>query len=117
MTADRPTPSTSAHTWQAVLGSAAELPAEGDSAVFTNDERTIAIFNVDGEFFAIDDTCTHRPASLSEDGAVDDGLLICGWHGSTFDLATGENVGPPACDGLRTYELEIRDQIVARERA
>lgn len=105
-----------ARRWRAVLGPAAELPAAGQSCVFEADGRRIAVFNVGGEFHAIDDTCTHRPASLSEDGALDDGVLVCGWHGSMFDLATGKNVGPPACDALRTYDLEVDDSIVACER-
>ena len=98
------------------VGSAASLPPEGQSRVFEAPDRKIAVFNVAGRLFAIDGTCTHRPASLSEDGELDDGVLVCGWHGSMFDLATGENVGPPACDGLRTYDLEIADSVVARQR-
>ncbi|OBI40505.1 hypothetical protein A5706_09205 [Mycobacterium sp. E796] len=98
------------------MGPVTQLPADGQSCVFETDDRRIAIFNVDGQFHAIDDTCTHRPASLSEDGELDDGVLVCGWHGSMFDLATGKNVGPPACDALRTYDLEISETIVAVER-
>jgi nitrite reductase/ring-hydroxylating ferredoxin subunit len=107
---------TDASRWRAVLGPTAKLPPDGQSCVFEVDGRRIAVFNVGGEFHAIDDTCTHRPASLSEDGELDDGVLVCGWHGSMFDLATGKNVGPPACDSLRTYDLEINTSVLALER-
>jgi nitrite reductase/ring-hydroxylating ferredoxin subunit len=116
MTPDPETVEPQTADWRAVLGPAGALPVQGQSRVFEAGGRTIAIFNVDGLAYAIDDTCTHRPASLSEDGELDDGVLICGWHGSMFDLATGKNIGPPACDTLRTYELEITDVILARER-
>jgi 3-phenylpropionate/trans-cinnamate dioxygenase ferredoxin subunit len=116
VTAHRTDPDTGANRWSAQLGPAEDLPAEGQSRVFETHGRRIAIFNVEGDLYAIDDTCTHRPASLSEDGDLDDGVLVCGWHGSMFDLATGKNVGPPACDPLRTYDLEITDSVVARER-
>lgn len=103
--------------WRATLGLAGQLPPDGQSCVFEVNDRRIAIFNVEGQFHAIDDTCSHRPASLSEDGELDDGVLVCGWHGSMFDLATGKNVGPPACDSLRTYDLEISESILAVERS
>lgn len=116
MIADASDAAPTARRWWADLGPAEKLPTEGQCCVFEAGGRRIAIFNVEGDLHAIDDTCTHRPASLSEDGELDDGVLICGWHGSMFDLATGKNVGPPACDSLRTYDLEITNSVVARER-
>ena len=99
--------------WRGGIGAQLAASRLTDSpASSKSTDRRIAVFNVAGQFHAIDDTCTHRPASLSEDGELDDGVLVCGWHGSMFDLATGKNVGPPACDSLRTYDLEISESIV-----
>jgi 3-phenylpropionate/trans-cinnamate dioxygenase ferredoxin subunit len=102
--------------WQAELCTPSELPALGEAARFEVSDRTIAVFNVDGIYYAVDDTCTHRPASLSLDGSLDGTTVVCGWHHSMFDLATGANVGPPACDDLRSYNLEVSDVVLATER-
>ncbi len=50
--------------------------------------RWFALFNVDGEFFAIDDTCPHQGASLGE-GLLHEGRVICPWHSWVFDVRTG----------------------------
>jgi len=55
----------------------------------------IALFNVDSQFFALDNTCTHRGGPLA-DGEVSGHEVTCPWHGATFDVRTGEVVGPPA---------------------
>ena len=71
--------------------------------------KQIALFNVDSQFFALDNTCTHRGGPLA-DGEVSGHEVTCPWHGATFDVRTGEVVGPPAqqavvirrsCDGNR----------------
>ncbi len=68
--------------------------------------RAIALFNVDGTFYAIDDTCTHRGASLVE-GECDGTEIICPWHGARFDLATGAAKCPPASQGVKTYPVHV----------
>ena len=49
----------------------------------------VAVFNADGELFAIDDTCTHQDASLSE-GWLEDCMIECPLHAASFDLRTGK---------------------------
>ncbi len=71
----------------------------------------VAVFNVDGEFLAIDDTCTHQDASLA-DGFLDGGVVECPLHASCFDLRTGAPTGPPAKIGVRTHPIEIHDGVV-----
>ena len=68
----------------------------------------LAVFNAGGELFAIDDTCTHQDASLS-DGWLEGCLIDCPLHASSFDLRSGNPTGPPPNDrsapippGLRT---------------
>ncbi|HWC78331.1 MAG TPA: bifunctional 3-phenylpropionate/cinnamic acid dioxygenase ferredoxin subunit [Pseudonocardiaceae bacterium] len=66
----------------------------------------IAVFNADGSYYAIDDTCTHQDASLA-DGWVDDCRVECPLHASNFDLRTGLPDGPPAKRPVRTYPVTV----------
>jgi 3-phenylpropionate/trans-cinnamate dioxygenase ferredoxin component len=86
-----------------------DLPA-GD-AVRIMADVPIAVFNADGEFFAIDDTCTHQDASLA-DGWLEDCTVECPLHASRFDLRTGKPTAPPAKNPVRTYPVEVRDGVI-----
>jgi 3-phenylpropionate/trans-cinnamate dioxygenase ferredoxin component len=77
-------------------------------AVRVEAEVPIAVFNVEGAFYAIDDTCTHQDASLA-DGWLEGGTVECPLHASCFDLRTGEPTGPPAKKPVRTHEVVVRD--------
>jgi 3-phenylpropionate/trans-cinnamate dioxygenase ferredoxin subunit len=68
----------------------------------------IAVFNADGDFYAVDDTCTHQDASLA-DGWLEGCLIECPLHASAFDLRTGEATCPPAKTALRTHRVSIED--------
>jgi nitrite reductase/ring-hydroxylating ferredoxin subunit len=73
--------------------------------------KSIALFNVEGQFFALDNTCTHRGGPLAE-GEISGHEVTCPWHGARFDVRTGEVVGPPAYqavarDGVRVTESDI----------
>lgn len=68
--------------------------------------KRLAIVNVGGEFFAIDDTCTHEEASLSEGDLYDD-IVECPLHGAAFNVRTGEVEAFPAVVPLQTYELRV----------
>jgi len=57
--------------------------------------KRIALFNVDGTFFALDSTCTHKGGPLTE-GEISGHKVTCPWHGARFDVRTGEVVGPSA---------------------
>lgn len=70
--------------------------------------QTIALFNVNGEFYAIDDACPHRGASLAESIAKN-GKVFCSWHLFDFDLRTGECGATPDFP-VRTYELKIEGE-------
>jgi 3-phenylpropionate/trans-cinnamate dioxygenase ferredoxin subunit len=56
--------------------------------------QKIALFRVDGGFYALSDICTHRRGPLSE-GTVEGAEVTCPWHGATFDIRTGAVLGPP----------------------
>ena len=68
--------------------------------------KHIALFNSEGTYYAIDDTCTHKGGPLSE-GEVTGTRVTCPWHGSTFDLRTGEVVSPPAAVGVSRYNVRV----------
>ncbi len=68
--------------------------------------KKIAVFNVDGSFHAIDNTCTHRGGPLGE-GSLDGKEVTCPWHGAVFDVTSGEVLGPPAPKAVASYELRI----------
>jgi nitrite reductase (NADH) small subunit/3-phenylpropionate/trans-cinnamate dioxygenase ferredoxin subunit len=70
--------------------------------------QTIALFNVNGEFYAIDDACPHRGASLAESIAKN-GKVYCSWHLFDFDLKTGECGAIPDFP-VKTYELKIEGE-------
>jgi nitrite reductase/ring-hydroxylating ferredoxin subunit len=57
--------------------------------------KTLAIFNVNGTYYAIDNTCSHRGGPLGE-GDLEDGVVTCPWHAWQWDVTTGANVNNPA---------------------
>jgi 3-phenylpropionate/trans-cinnamate dioxygenase ferredoxin component len=72
----------------------------------------IAVFHTeDGEFFAVDDTCTHQDASLA-DGWLEGCEVECPLHASRFDLRTGTVDAPPAKRPIRTHEVRVEDDMV-----
>ena len=76
--------------------------------------RSVALFNVDGRFYAIDGTCTHRGGPLSE-GELDGTVVTCPWHGARFDVTTGEVLGPPAARGVGRYDVRVEGEDVKIE--
>lgn len=71
--------------------------------------KVIAVANVDGEFFAIDDQCSHEECSLGTDGAMDGNVVICGCHGSQFDVTDGKVLSLPAPTDIQTYEIKVEN--------
>jgi nitrite reductase (NADH) small subunit len=78
----------------------------GQAAAFTIEGQKIALFNVEGTYYAIGDTCTHRGGPLSE-GDVQGTKVTCPWHGADFDLNTGAVLGPPAQNGVPSYKVVL----------
>ena len=66
--------------------------------------KLVAVFNVDGNFHAINDTCAHRGGPLGE-GELDGKTVICPWHGWRYDVTTGANEFVPE---LPTQKYEVR---------
>ena len=70
------------------------------------DGRKVAVVNVRGTIYAIDDTCTHEEESLS-DGPVVGELIVCPKHGSRFHLPTGRVMSLPAVRPVNTYAVKV----------
>lgn len=68
----------------------------------------VAVFNVDGQFYATQTDCTHRGGPLC-DGSLAGEIVTCPWHGSRFDVRTGEVVQDPAEEPLTTYPVQVKD--------
>ena len=66
--------------------------------------KPVAVFNVDGSYYAINDTCLHRGGPLGE-GELDGKTVICPWHGWRFDVTTGANELVP---DLPTQKYEVK---------
>ena len=75
------------------------------------DETAIAVFNLDGEYFAIEDVCTHDFGTLTG-GCVEDGQITCPRHGARFDIRTGEALTPPAYEPVTTFPVRVHEDIV-----
>jgi 3-phenylpropionate/trans-cinnamate dioxygenase ferredoxin subunit len=71
------------------------------------DGRPIALFNVDGKYFAIDDVCTHDGGPLAE-GDLKGCEIMCPRHGARFDVRTGEALSMPATEPVAVHATEIR---------
>jgi nitrite reductase/ring-hydroxylating ferredoxin subunit len=71
----------------------------------------LAVFNIDGEFFATDDTCTHEESSLA-DGYIDCDVVECAFHFAKFSIRDGRALALPATEPLQTYETHVADGVV-----
>lgn len=90
------------------VANTADLPP-GTSLCVTVDGRKIALFNLDGSYYAIDDTCSHADASLSE-GEIDGHCVLCPRHGARFDIRTGQALSLPAWAPVDTYEVRVEEE-------
>jgi len=77
-----------------VVAKIEEVPA-GQARVFEAGGRSVAVCNVAGTHYAIDNSCPHRGGPLGE-GDVDGAVVVCPWHGWRWDVTTGANANNPA---------------------
>lgn len=74
-------------------------------------KERLVLANVDGEFYALRDRCSHADFPLS-DGILEGTRLECIHHGAKFDVCTGAARGLPAIRPVQAYEVEVRDGAV-----
>lgn len=82
------------------------------AAVVEVDGREICIVHTGGQFYAMQNECTHAAFPMGEGDVVGEGVLECPGHGSTFNVASGDVLGGPAEDPLETFEVEVVDGVV-----
>jgi 3-phenylpropionate/trans-cinnamate dioxygenase ferredoxin subunit len=92
---------------------ASDVPDPGKALVEV-DDRLVALFKVDGEFFALDDVCTHDGGPLAE-GRLEDHTIACPRHGAKFDIRTGAALTMPATQPTGRHDVKVvGDQVFVR---
>lgn len=92
------------------LGPADEIP-EGKTKAYQIDNHGIVVSNCDGEFYAIDDRCTHDNGPLGE-GELFGCQIICPRHGARFDMKTGRATALPAVRPVSSYPMRVVDGVL-----
>ena len=97
-----------------IVGKVSDIPA-GKMQKITADGKEILVVNVDGNFYAMDDTCTHAGASLSE-GTLEGAIVTCGWHGAKFDCKAAKlHAFPAKIKDLNSYKVVVESENVFLE--
>jgi 3-phenylpropionate/trans-cinnamate dioxygenase ferredoxin subunit len=91
-----------------------EIPVGSSKLVQIEDVR-LALFNLDGEYYAIEDVCTHDGGPLVEGEIVDGCEVECPRHGARFDIRTGRATRMPAFAATSTYEVRVEGNDVLVE--
>lgn len=73
--------------------------------------KKIALFNIDGKYFATTNICTHAGGPLCE-GDLKEKTITCPWHGSKFDVTTGSVIGGPAQNPIKTFATRVNGDAV-----
>ncbi|MDD5391470.1 MAG: non-heme iron oxygenase ferredoxin subunit [Thiothrix sp.] len=89
-------------------GSINEIKPGKTKRVEAGNGKRILVCNVGGEFFAVDDRCTHEDSSLYL-GCLKGDRIHCSLHGGEFSVKTGEALAEPAEVALQTYQVSIED--------
>jgi len=92
------------------IGEANEI-SPGGRIYIEAGEISIIIFNIKGEYFAIQDACTHDNGPLG-DGVVEDHCVVCPRHGARFDIRTGRVLALPAVKNIATFPVRVVDGIL-----
>ena len=94
-----------------IAGKTSEI-LPGNMIKVSIDGRDILVANIDGNYYATDDSCTHSGASLSE-GKLDGCTITCGWHAAQFDCKNGKLVKFPAkIRDLTSYNVTVESDSV-----
>jgi 3-phenylpropionate/trans-cinnamate dioxygenase ferredoxin subunit len=87
------------------VASASEI-APGQARLVNIKGKEIALFNIEGSFFALDNACTHEEGPLAE-GEVEGHEVTCPWHGAKFDIRTGAVLQDPAYDAVARHNVRV----------
>lgn len=89
----------------------------GQSRLINIDDVYIAVFNLDGQYYAIEDQCTHDGSSmlgagLEPEDVIDGDQVVCPRHGARFCIKTGAALTPPAYEPVTSFPVRIKDGVV-----
>lgn len=87
------------------VGRVSDVP-DGRAEIFDVDDRRIAVYRLDGAYFAIEDLCTHDGGPLAE-GEVEGDVVICPRHGARFSIRTGAALSFPAVTPVDTFPVRV----------
>jgi len=94
-----------------LAGKTSDIPP-GKMLLVESEGKTILVANENGNYFAMEDTCTHQGASLSE-GTLDGSTVTCPWHGSTWDCKTGKLIAfASQLKDLASYKVIVESDSV-----
>jgi 3-phenylpropionate/trans-cinnamate dioxygenase ferredoxin component len=94
------------------VGPVEELPP-GSVKIVVAGSISLGVYNLDGEFFAIEDRCSHDDGPLCEgDFDVEEGFAICPRHGAHIDIRSGQPLTLPAVFPVETFPIRVEDGIV-----
>lgn len=88
------------------VADSADLPSGASKRVEVEDVGVL-VFNLDGDYFAVEDVCTHDGAPLDSGEVVDGCQIECPRHGARFDIRTGAAVRMPAFTPVNTFEVRV----------
>ena len=87
-----------------------DIPDPGKQ-MFEIDDSLVVLFHLGGEFYCLDDVCTHDGGPLGE-GELCDGSIACPRHGAKFDVRTGRPVTMPATEATLVHEVKVEGEDV-----
>ena len=94
------------------VGPVEELPP-GEVKIVRAGELAIGVYNLNGEYYAIEDRCSHDDGPLAEgDFDVESGVAICPRHGARFDIKTGRALSLPAYQPVEAFEVFVEDGLI-----
>jgi 3-phenylpropionate/trans-cinnamate dioxygenase ferredoxin subunit len=91
-----------------------ELP-KGDWRTVDVGNTVVAVFNLDGEYYAIEDVCTHDGGDLAS-GYLEGEEIVCPRHGAHFAVKTGEVRSPPAYENVAAFPVRVKDGMIQVEK-
>lgn len=89
----------------------------GQAKLIDADDVYIAVYNIDGEYYALEDTCTHDnvpilACGLPLEDMIEDGQIICPRHGARFDVKTGKALTPPAFEDVPVFPVRVEKGMI-----